>query len=91
MILQLQISGEQKLILILETFFHLRSGRDDVLRNVLKSRPEFHNLEIDTTLKALQALEALGKCVIVHGDSEDALVSYLTLYKLVRRPLITWH
>lgn len=36
-------------------------------------------MELDTTMRALQALEALGKCVIVHGDSEDSLVSALVL------------
>lgn len=40
---------------------------------------EFHDLEMDTTLKALQALEAIGKCIVVRGDSEDALVSYEVL------------
>lgn len=38
---------------------------------------EFHDLEMDTTMRALQALQTLGKCIIVEGDSEDALVSYL--------------
>lgn len=36
---------------------------------------EFHDLEPDTTMRALQALEALGKCAIVHGDSNDSMVS----------------
>lgn len=34
---------------------------------------EFHDLEMDTTMRALQALQTLGKCIIVEGDSEDAL------------------
>lgn len=34
---------------------------------------EFHDLEIDTMMKALQALEAIGKCRIVQGDGDEAL------------------
>lgn len=42
-------------------------------------RVEFHDLELDTTIRALQALEALGKCAIVQGDSDDSLVCILLL------------
>ncbi|CAN8061564.1 unnamed protein product [Agarophyton chilense] len=34
---------------------------------------EFHDLELDTTMKALQALEAIGKCIIIRGDGDDGL------------------
>lgn len=43
---------------------------------------EFHDLELDTTIRALQALETLGKCAIVQGDSQDALVSLLLVTDL---------
>lgn len=47
-----------------------------VLRLVLHDRAEFHDLELDTTIKSLQALAVIGKCVLVKGDSDEGLVSY---------------
>lgn len=38
---------------------------------------EFTGLELDTTMRALQALEVEGKCAIMEGDVNDGLVSYL--------------
>lgn len=36
---------------------------------------EFHGLEMDTTMRALQALERAGKCAIMEGAVNDGLVS----------------
>lgn len=45
---------------------------------------EFHDLEIDTMMKALQALEAIGKCRIVQGDGDEALVSSGLSFMLIK-------
>lgn len=50
-----------------------------IMAVVFATRQEFHDLEPDTTMRALQALEAIGKCAIVQGDSSDSMVSYRIL------------
>jgi hypothetical protein len=57
-------------------------------------RTEFYGLELDTTIRALQALETDGKCAIIQGDAGDALVSFLTgqpdAFALVPTNIIPW-
>lgn len=49
----------------------------------LKLFAEFHDLEMDTMMKALQALEAIEKCRIIMGEGDEALVSQIILQRHV--------